>query len=113
MVLPDYPSVHVGREKAGKELDRLASRGGSHWYGEGPRPPDLRVCPSHVIAKEDKVRVARDRSNALFPLNSVLANFPAQYGAMGEFPSLPTPGAGSGGIDLQDCLLHWAAAPSR
>ena len=27
-VLADYPSVHVGREKAGKELDRLASRRG-------------------------------------------------------------------------------------
>ena len=26
-VSPDYPSVHVGREKAGKELERLASRG--------------------------------------------------------------------------------------
>ena len=105
--------MHVGREKAGKELDRLASRGGSHWYGEGAHPPDLRVCPSRVIAKGDKVRVARDRSNALFPLNSVLANPPAQYGTMGEFPVLPAPGAGSGGIDLQDCLLHSEAAPSR
>ena len=59
------------------------------------------------------MRVARDRSNALYPLNSVLANPPAQYGTMDEFSSLPTPGAGSGGIDLQDCLLHWVAAPSR
>ena len=105
--------MHVGREKASKELDRLAPRGGSHWYGESAYPPDLRVCPSRVIAKGDKVRVARDWPNALYPLNSVLANFPAQYGAMGEFSSFPTPGAGSGGIDLQDCLLHWAAAPSR
>ena len=112
-VSQDYPSVHVGREKAGKELDRLASRGGVHRRGEGARPPDFHVRPSHVIVKEDTARVAHDWSNAPYPLNSVLVNPPAQYGATDELLSLPTPGAVMGGIDMQDCFLHWLAAPSR
>ena len=50
--------------------------------------------------KEVKGRVAHDWSNALYPLNSVFANFPAQYGAMDEFLSLPAAGAIMGSIDL-------------
>lgn len=112
-VSQDYPSVNVGRKEAGKELNRLASRGEVHRYGEGARPPDFRVRPSHVIVKEDTARVAHDWSNVLYPLNSVLVNPPAHYGATDEFLSLPTPGAVMGGIDMQDCFLHWLAAPSR
>ena len=59
-----------------------------------------------MIVKEDKGRVAHDWSNALYPLNSVFANPPAQYGAMDEFLSLPAAGAIMGSIDLQDCFLH-------
>ena len=112
-VSQDYPSVNVGRKEAGKELNRLASRGEVHRYGEGARPPDFRVRPSNAIVKEDTARVARDWSNVLYPLNSVLVNPPAHYRATDEFLSLPTPGAVMGGIDMQDCFLHWLAAPSR
>ena len=63
--------------------------------------------------KEDKARVAHDWSNAVYPLNSALANPFAQYGTMDEFSSLTAPGAVLGGIELQDCYLRWLAAPSR
>ena len=63
--------------------------------------------------KEDKVRVARDWSDAVYPLNSALANPFVQYGTMDESSSLTAPGAVMSGIDLQDCFLHWLAAPSR
>ena len=91
----------------------MASRGGVHWFGEGACPPDLRVCPSRVKVKEDKVRAPHDWLNAVCPLNSALANPFVQYGTMDEFPSLTAPGAVMGDIDLQDCFLHWLAAPSR
>ena len=48
-ILPDYPSVLEDRPKAAVELKRLAALGKIHWYGEGSRPPDLRVCPSHLF----------------------------------------------------------------
>ena len=60
VVSPDYPSAHVGREKAGEDLHGLASPKKIHWYDEGARLPDLRVCPTYVAVKEDKVRVVRD-----------------------------------------------------
>ena len=76
-VSPDYPSVHVGREKASKELGRPAYRGEIRRRGEGAYSPDPRVFPSNVIAKEDKVWVAHNWPNALYLLNSVLVNPPA------------------------------------
>ena len=94
-------------------LDMLASFGKIHLFCEGSRPPDLRVCPSHLIVVEDSVRVVRDRSNALFPSNSVLANSPVQFGATVEVLSLLAQGAYMCGIDLQDCFLHGLVAPSR
>ena len=84
-VLPDCPSVADDWERAAVELDCLASLGKTNWYAEGSYPPDLRVRPSHVIAKEDKVRVVRDWPAAAFSWNSVLVNPPAQYAAMGDF----------------------------
>ena len=59
------------------------------------------------------MRVARDWSDAVYPLNSALANPFVQYGTMDESSSLTAPGAVMSGIDLQDCFLHWLAAPSR
>ena len=84
-VLPDYATVADDRERAAAELDRSASLGKIHWRAEGSHHPDLRVCPSHLIAKEDWVRAARDWSNALYPLNAVSVNPPVQYGTMGVF----------------------------
>ena len=69
VVLPGVPSVLAEREEAGMELDRLAALGKIRWDSEGSRPPDLRACSSHMIAKADKVRVVRDWPNVLFPLN--------------------------------------------
>ena len=69
--------------------------------------------PSHVIAKGDKARVARDWSCAAYPLNSMLSNPPVQFGAMGDFLRILSPGACMGEVDLQDCCLHWMVAPSR
>ena len=63
--------------------------------------------------KEDKVRAPHDWLNAVCPLNSALANPFVQYGTMDESSSLTAPGAVMSGIDLQDCFLHWLAAPSR
>ena len=93
VVLPNHPSVAKGRQRAAAELDRLAGLGKIHWYQGGLRPPDLRVRPPHLVAKEDKVRVIRDWSSALYPLNSVLSNPPVQYGAMDDFLHLLAPGA--------------------
>ena len=93
VVLPDYPSVAEDRQRAAVELDRLAGLGKIHWYEEGSRPPDLRVCPSHLIATEDKVRVAHDWSSALYTLNSVLSNPTVQCGTIDDFLQLLTPGA--------------------
>ena len=43
----------------------------------------------------------------------MLSNPPAQYGAMGDFLRVLTPGACMGGVDLQDCSLHWLVAAAR
>ena len=93
MVLSDYPSVAEDRQRAAAELDRLAGLGKIHWYEEGSRPPDLRVCPSHLIVKGGKARAARDWSRAMYPLNSMLSNPPVQFGATGDFLRALTPGA--------------------
>ena len=82
---PDYPSVLGDRQRAAVELGRLAASGEIYRYPESSYPQDLCVCPSHLIAKEDKVRVVRDWSDVLYPLNSCLSNPPAQYGAMDDF----------------------------
>ena len=65
VVLRDYPSFLVGRFRAAAELGRLAAMWKIHWYAAGPYQPDLRVCPSHLIVKEDRARVGHDWSNAL------------------------------------------------
>ena len=52
LVLPDYPSAHVGRETPGKELGRSAALGGTHWYDEGAHPPEPCARPSHVKVAE-------------------------------------------------------------
>ena len=65
VVLPDYPSVLDDRHRSAVELGRSAAFGEIHWYSEGSRPADLRVCPTHLIAKEDEVKVVRDWSNVL------------------------------------------------
>ena len=67
VVLPDYPSVPEDRSRAVAELGRLAVMRKSRWRDVGSYPPDLRVCPPHLIVKEDKVRVGRDWSNVLYP----------------------------------------------
>ena len=68
-VLPDYPSANEYRDASASELDRLASLGKSHWYGDGSYPPDLCVYPPHLIVRSDKVRVVQDWSNYQYPLN--------------------------------------------
>ena len=113
VVLPDYPSVSEDRHRAAAELGRLAGLGKISWREEGSRPPDLRVCPPHLIAKGEKSRVAHDWSCVGYPLNSVLANPPVQYSAMGDFLQTLSPGAYMGGVDFQDCFLHWLVAPAR
>ena len=97
VILPDYPSVAEDRQRAAVELDRLAKLGKIHWYKEGSHPPDLRVCPSHLIIKGDKVRAVRDWSCARYPLNAMLVNPPVEYGAMDDFLGMLTPGAYMGG----------------
>ena len=73
----------------------------------------MTVCPSHLVVKEDKVRVVRDWSNVLYQRNFVLGNPPVQHGATDEFLQVLTAGAYMGGGDLQDCFLHWLVAPTR
>ena len=109
--LPDYPSVVEDRQKAAVELDRLAALGKIHWYEDGSYPPDLRVCPSHLIVKESKNRMVHDWSCAQYPLNAMLVNPPVEYGTMDGFLELLSSGAYMGGVDLQDCFLHWLVAP--
>ena len=60
IVLSDYLSVHADRDVAASELDRLSPPGEIHWCEGDWYPPDLCVCPSHLIAESDKVRVVRD-----------------------------------------------------
>ena len=110
--LPDYSSAVDDRERAAAWLGRLAPLGKIHWVAEGSYPPDLRVRPSHLIAKGDKVRVVRDWSHTASALNSASANPPVQHGAMDAFLGLRPPGAYMGGIDWQDCSLGWLASPS-
>ena len=74
---------------------------------------DLGVCPFHLSVEGNKVGVVHDWPNYQCPLNSALVNPPAQYRAMDEFLQLLTTGAFLGGINLQDCLFHWLASPSR
>ena len=105
VVLPDYPAVNEDREVAAAELDRLAPLGKILLYSDGSRPPHLSVCPSRLIIKEDKGRVGRDWSNHQYPLNSVLANPPSQYGTMDEFSQLLSPGPFMSGGDLQGCFF--------
>ena len=88
VVLPNNPSMNEDSEAAAAELGRLASLGGTHWREDGSYPPDRFVCPSHLIVKGDKVRVAHDWSNYQYPLNSALANPPEGYGAMDGFLEL-------------------------
>ena len=71
------------------------------------------MLPPHLIAKGDEARVARDWSCAAFPLNSMLSNPPVQYETMGDLLRILCPGAYMGGVDPQDCFLHWMVAPSR
>ena len=71
-ILPDCPSVLEYRFRAAAESGRSAAMGKIHWRDVGSYIPELRVCPSHVIVKKDKVQVVRDWSNALYPLNSCL-----------------------------------------
>ena len=89
----DYPSVLEDRQREAEELDRLADLGKIHWYEEGAHPPDLRVCPPHLIAEEEKNRMVHGWSRAQFPLNSLLVNPPAQIGAMDASLSTLPPGA--------------------
>ena len=96
VVLPDYPSVSEDRQRAASELDRLAELGKIHWYENGSYPPDLRVCPSHLIVKGDKARVAHDWSRAAYPLDSALTNPPAQYGGGGLAGLIPPLVGGAG-----------------
>ena len=81
-VFPDYPSVFEDREGAASELDRLAPPGKVNWYNDGSSPPDLCVCPSDLIAKRDMVGAGHDWPSHQYPLNSILVNPPAEYGAM-------------------------------
>ena len=60
VALPDNPSASEDRHWAASELDRLARLGKILWYEEGSYPPDLRVCPPRLIAKDEKSRVAHD-----------------------------------------------------
>ena len=82
--LPDYPSALEDRFRVAAALGRLAAMGKIHWYDAGSHPPDLRVCPSHLIVKKEKARVVHDWSIALYSLNSVLVNSPVQYGTTGN-----------------------------
>ena len=64
VILQDYPSVAEDRQRAAVELDRRADLGEIHWYKGVSYPPDLRVCPSHLIVKKDKNRMVHDWSCA-------------------------------------------------
>ena len=114
-ISPDYPSVMEGRQRAAIELNRLAALGKSHWHEEGSHPPDLRVCPPHLIVKEDKNRMARDWSCAQYPLNTMLLNPPVEYGAMGDFLGSALPGSiygRSGSAGLSPPLVPGPHSPS-
>ena len=57
--------------------------------------------------------MVHDWSRAGYPLNSTLSNPPVQYGAMGDFLRVLTPGAYMGGVGLQDCFPHLLVAAAR
>ena len=113
MVCPGCPSVLGDRYRAAAGFGRSAAFGKIHWYSVGSYPPVLRVCPSHLVVRGDKMRVVRDVSSASYPLNSVLGNPPVQYGATGALVRLLSPGECMGGVDLQDYFLRWLMAPTR
>lgn len=107
----NYSSVLQDPDTAGKEMDRLTGLGKIHWYHHGA-PPDLRVCPSKLIIKPDKVRLVHDWSCANYPLNSLLPNPPVNYGTMDSFLAAMGPGSWMAGIDFRDCFLHWPIGPA-
>ena len=93
IVLSDYPPAHADREVAASELGRVAPLGKINWYIKDSYPPDLCVCPSHLIVETDKVRVVYDWSSWRRLLDSVLVNPSVKYGTMDELRELLAPGA--------------------
>ena len=80
--------------------------------GHGCHPSDLRVCPSRLIVKPDKIRVGRHWSNLACGLNGLLVNPPVEFGDIDGLLGMPWPGAFVAGLEFQDCFSHWLASPA-
>ena len=72
----------------------------------------LRVYPSQLIAKPDRVRVARNWPNPGFGSTRVLLNLEVDYCAVGGSLALLSPGVFMAGSDLQDCPLRRIVPPT-
>ena len=107
--LRDYPSVREQPEIAALEYDRLSAAGRILWY-DGDGPDDLDICPSTLVCKTERVRLAHDWTKA--GLNEFLTLPPTSYDTMDTLVASLRPNCCIAGLDIKDCFLHWAIRPS-
>ena len=103
ILLGDFPSARETSELAAAELGRLSPLGEMFEYPVGCYQPDLRVCPSQLIAKPDRIRIARYWPDASCGLNQLLINPDAGYSDMGGFSQILFLGPHVARLDFQDC----------
>ena len=101
----DYPNVRKHAEAAGLELDRLTDLKKIFWYPSNRFPSDLCICPANIIIKGSRARIVHDLSKV--GLNGKLYVPGVNYGTMDELLRYIFPGCFIGGLDFQDCFLHW------
>ena len=57
--------------------------------------------------------MVRDWSNHEYGFNDALISPRVNYGDMDDFLQVLPPGVFMGGVDFQDCLLHWLVSRER
>ena len=96
VITEDFPSFRDQPEVAAAELDRLPTLGKIHLFTRRRHLPDLRVCPSQLIANPDETRVAHDSptSGGLIQLTDstgYLSDHQYSVATWAFFPGCPPP----------------------
>ncbi len=101
--MEDCPNIR-SNQVAAEEMYRLASIRKILWYPGSSRPPNLDVCPAHIVFGK-RLRIVHDWTKA--GLNRHLLQPPVDYGTMDSLVNLVSPGCHIAGMDVQDCFMHW------